>query len=706
MRLPKLLLVLLTAAPPLSGCADDGASSPVPSASGEGADPADPAPDPDPPAAPAGGGEGEAALNVPPLTAEGEGEGEGDHGGAAGADGGGEGEGEGEGEHAADPPPAAVTYGPVPWHEGAYGTHWRDVVGPWRITTLEGRHDYELSWDGEHSYVFITYTDDPRQPAQLREFLDLLFFSPGAVGEFEELLRASPPDVRYVFASRDQDAGRDIIRIEELAVQALERLSPEEQDSWQGRLLFMATPLNRGSGWLADFLRSSRDLWWGIDRFQRLRLVGSVGDNRFQGRPRLLAFAKEAEYWHFERQMVGRLASQDAQEAPNDWTVVRVWDGDAFGHADTVIDLPDAEVMAGFDTLEVDLTAHCVNNLDERCGDWDRISNLSVCDLPLPLGEPNPRAEQACQPFVAAVLPPEGGEGEGEGEGEPPPAGSPEIPAETAQCDCIDAFGATVQATQTCNAEGTGFNDCPCGCSAEMARWITTYKREGRWVSDASPSLAFLTRGGPTRLRMAAGNHFVVTLDLRMSYQARPEGRPFKAERFFGGGGFGPSYNEGRAPYEFIPPAESTQTFLYALITGHGWGVTLENCAEFCNHTHHFQLNDHPQEFVRRHDLLDTEEGRASGCFDQVHAGVVPNQYGTWPFGRAGWCPGLDVFPWIVNLTPALLPAAEATPDNPNIATYRGLYAGRDYEPTPNPNPPGGFGANINMSSYLIHTRP
>lgn len=35
----------------------------------------------------------------------------------------------------------------------------------------------------------------------------------------------------------------------------------------------------------------------------------------------------------------------------------------------------------------------------------------------------------------------------------------------------------------------------------------------------------------------------------------------------------------------------------------------------------------------------------------KVLQGVVPNQFGTWPFGRAGWCPGQHVDWWDVDVT-------------------------------------------------------
>ena len=83
------------------------------------------------------------------------------------------------------------------------------------------------------------------------------------------------------------------------------------------------------------------------------------------------------------------------------------------------------------------------------------------------------------------------------------------------------------------------------------------------------------------------------------------------------------------------------------------------------------------------------------GCILQIVDGVIPNQYGTWPYGRGGWCPGLDVSPWVVDITPALQ-------EGQNTITYRGLFDGEDYVPRPHPDPQGGFGARIDMTSYLV----
>ena len=29
--------------------------------------------------------------------------------------------------------------------------------------------------------------------------------------------------------------------------------------------------------------------------------------------------------------------------------------------------------------------------------------------------------------------------------------------------------------------------------------------------------------------------------------------------------------------------------------------------------------------------------------YEMIGEGTIPNQYGTWGYGRDGWCPGLDV---------------------------------------------------------------
>ncbi len=80
-------------------------------------------------------------------------------------------------------------------------------------------------------------------------------------------------------------------------------------------------------------------------------------------------------------------------------------------------------------------------------------------------------------------------------------------------------------------------------------------------------------------------------------------------------------------------------------------------------------------------------------------SGVIPNQFGTWPLGRGGWCPGLDVKPWVADVTDAV------TIGGTNTVTYQGLFEGQTYVPKPGDPNSGGFGANINMASWVVFSR-
>ena len=105
------------------------------------------------------------------------------------------------------------------------------------------------------------------------------------------------------------------------------------------------------------------------------------------------------------------------------------------------------------------------------------------------------------------------------------------------------------------------------------------------------------------------------------------------------------------------------------------------NCAEFCNTTHDFGVNG----YAFRLDF--PQAGTDRDCMDKVAIGTVPNQYGTWWYGRSGWCPGLEVPLVLTDVTDQVTPGADT------VVTYTGLYAGYPY--------PSG-GASIDLASYLV----
>lgn len=76
------------------------------------------------------------------------------------------------------------------------------------------------------------------------------------------------------------------------------------------------------------------------------------------------------------------------------------------------------------------------------------------------------------------------------------------------------------------------------------------------------------------------------------------------------------------------------------------------------------------------------------GCADRVSEGMISNQHGTFLYGRSGWCDGLPVKPWIIDLTGELSPGI-------NSLQYYGTFNGSFPNPTQSP----GY---IDLTSYLV----
>ncbi|MDP8223186.1 MAG: peptide-N-glycosidase F-related protein [Candidatus Lernaella stagnicola] len=216
-------------------------------------------------------------------------------------------------------------------------------------------------------------------------------------------------------------------------------------------------------------------------------------------------------------------------------------------------------------------------------------------------------------------------------------------------------------------------------CSIEIGRWITTYHREGRWVHDISGVLPLLSAGGEFRFEFYTQQPYEVELNLRLSSQARAE-RPVESHFLFSGGAFGPDYNSNFEPVVLDVDGDVTRVELATVITGHG-GAEPGNCAEFCNTTHHFSING--DEVVREFP----EAGNSRDCMDKVVEGTVPNQYGTWWYGRSGWCPGKEVPMVRTDITEFVDLGAE------NTIEYWGLYLGDAYPSS---------GASISLKSWVV----
>ncbi|XP_037532446.1 uncharacterized protein si:dkey-256h2.1 [Nematolebias whitei] len=229
-------------------------------------------------------------------------------------------------------------------------------------------------------------------------------------------------------------------------------------------------------------------------------------------------------------------------------------------------------------------------------------------------------------------------------------------------------------------------------CNVELGRWITAFRRgTGHWLTDVSP-LTPLLDGNKCTFTMKTvpwAMPWLVSLNLRFSSNNQTDDgmdklRPFRVLSLYGGGTFDKNYNKRYSPLKFPVPSSAKKVELYAVITGHG---SDENeCAEFCVTSHHFLING-----VYNNTQTFDSAGSALGCTTLVRDGAVPNEHGTWLYGRGGWCDGLQVNPWRVDITEQL----NVSQFGSNSVLYFGLFDGWDPDPAQQP----GY---IIMSSFLV----
>ena len=232
-------------------------------------------------------------------------------------------------------------------------------------------------------------------------------------------------------------------------------------------------------------------------------------------------------------------------------------------------------------------------------------------------------------------------------------------------------------------------------CNTESIRWITTYGREGMWLTDISPYLFMLNDGEDRRFKYAGANKGDLTVTFLFSNWGSGS-RAVNATYAFSGGQFDGTYNnESRhvRQMNFTVPSDATSVKIVATITGHGFNQDSANCAEFCDHQHYYTMGSH-QTYEWHPIVYDNE-----GCEKEVRNGVVANQFGSWPFGRAGWCAGQDVKQWTYDITDWV----DNGTNNTNHLVYRGYYNGGEYVPS---DGIGNGGRNIRAVVWVVFYGP
>ena len=234
----------------------------------------------------------------------------------------------------------------------------------------------------------------------------------------------------------------------------------------------------------------------------------------------------------------------------------------------------------------------------------------------------------------------------------------------------------------------------------EAARWITPFDRQPHHLTDISPFISLIRPGGDKMVKFQESGWPNSLITLKFRFYRDPDSQNIeKAQEIIpiwnGTVGFNPDYDSNRPPNVFEIPQNATKVEFVSYITGHGWGCDSYNCAEFCNSKHIFELNGGTYEFDKAHPNASSSNYCMS--LEAIAQGTIPNQYGTWGYGRAGWCPGQDVAPHVVDITENVIIGEE------NIIDYSACRVSGNNCYTPPTCPGNGcYCAEIAMSSYII----
>jgi len=195
-----------------------------------------------------------------------------------------------------------------------------------------------------------------------------------------------------------------------------------------------------------------------------------------------------------------------------------------------------------------------------------------------------------------------------------------------------------------CNEDGSNCN--------EAARWITPFDRQPHHLTDISPFISMLKPGGNKMVKFQESGwpNSLLTMRFRFYHGEDLTDTPQIFQPMWVGTiPFNPDFDDNTPPIVFEVPDDATKVEFVSYITGHGWGCDGFNCAEFCNSKHIFTVNGGVHEFETAYPEAD--DNNYCMELETIIEGVVPNQWGTWGYGRAGWCPGQDVHPIITDIT-------------------------------------------------------
>ena len=265
-----------------------------------------------------------------------------------------------------------------PFADGPYGFHRGERADDFTVP-LRGGGTWNLRehWSGCDVLVFIPDTITVASNDSTSVWAH----------DVDALLAASPPNVHYFFVSRKVagiDASLDLVsgNID----RALAALPPADAERWRARLHVVAVQALDLDNWLDTALIGPGKNGLAIDRDQRVRGLGMLADvTRYDANRPGWPWASNLAYVAHEVAYLNGEATRQAALDADQGMDVSLWTGEVLpdGFAELDVTLPPAQVMAGFDTLVVEVTQRCPDPAKvelDNCGAWDYLAHLRVKD--------------------------------------------------------------------------------------------------------------------------------------------------------------------------------------------------------------------------------------------------------------------------------------------------------------------------------------
>ncbi|MBP47967.1 MAG: hypothetical protein CMH53_08510, partial [Myxococcales bacterium] len=306
--------------------------------------------------------------------------------------------------------------------QSATGSDPYEKVGDFTISSLDGPVTLSKLWTGCDGHMFVIYHPDSKYASYAGAIWNS---NPNVV------FNQAPKDTHWYFlsySSGDQ-AKQDVSIQRDKWLDALSKLSDEEQSHWKPRLHFIPVNAWQLPGWIGQTLKKKAVFHFGIDALQRRREIGlarpPMGNQ--PGNLRHLMFETQWYAWELKtRHQIDTLPDKKTVTIFDQVPVQSGWGGKK---KFVDVEMPSAEELAQYDGAHLEIAHGCDGGLDSNCPDWDRETSLFVCDVPKGDTEPAP---MAC------------------------------VATETQDCSCLGADGKTRTAKRKCNKDLSGFGACNC----------------------------------------------------------------------------------------------------------------------------------------------------------------------------------------------------------------------------------------------------